>query len=80
MNSLLARDMRRLPAAERTRIFTALDRMVDEPFAGDVQKLGGRENDWRLCVGPWRIRFEMQPETRTVAVYAVRRRPDAYRD
>lgn len=50
------RELRKLPKNEQERIVRALRQMVDEPFAGDVRKLRGQGDEWRLRVGVWRIR------------------------
>ena len=50
------RDMRRLTLSARQRIFEALDLYVAER-RGDVLKLQGREDEWRLRVGDRRVLF-----------------------
>jgi len=74
------RDMRRLTPAVRQRIFDALDRYVEDPTCGDVKRLRGTADEWRLRVGDWRIRFVFHPRTRTVEVLRVLPRGRAYRD
>jgi hypothetical protein len=39
----------------RRRVIEALDRLVDDPPAGDVRKLQGSDDEWRLRVGDWCI-------------------------
>ena len=51
------RDTRRLDRAVRQRVFDALDNYVAE-HRGNVRKLTGREDEWRLRMGDWRVRFE----------------------
>lgn len=71
-------DLRRLDPPVRKRIFEALDRLVDDPPAGDVVKLAGSE-EWRLRVGEWRVRFGLDGDARTVVVLRVLPRGRAYR-
>src|SRR5579859_41024 len=52
------RDLRSIPRSEVVRLSTAIDRLRDGPFRGDVRKLAGHTNEWRLRVGDSRIRFE----------------------
>ena len=46
---------------------------------GDVRKLQGGGNRWRLRVGAWRVIFVFAPPG-TITVLAVSLRRDAYRD
>ncbi len=72
------RDMRRLTLSARQRIFDALDLYVAER-RGDVLKLRGREDEWRLRVGDRRVLFHPNPQDRVVAVLRVLPRGRAYR-
>ncbi|MDQ3692487.1 MAG: type II toxin-antitoxin system RelE/ParE family toxin [Chloroflexota bacterium] len=74
------RDLRRLDAVMRQRVFRALDRLVAEPPRGDVKKLQGSEDEWRLRVGDWRIRFTRDGATGDVLVLSIEPRGRAYRD
>jgi mRNA interferase RelE/StbE len=51
------RDLRRISRPDLERIFAALDLLVGDPPRGDVRKLAGRDNEYRLRVGDWRVRF-----------------------
>ena len=72
------RDMRRLDQVVIQRIFDALDSYVAER-RGNVRKLTGRENEWRIRVGDWRILFRRDLAARTVVVLRVLPRGRAYR-
>ena len=72
------RDMRRLDRPVRQRIFDALDNYVDE-HRGSIRKLTGREDEWRLRVGDWRVRFEFDRANHIVVVLRVLPRGEAYR-
>src|SRR5262249_51063304 len=45
---------------------------------GDVKKLQGVGNRWRLRVGDWRVLFRFLSETQTLVVLRVLNRRDAY--
>jgi mRNA-degrading endonuclease RelE of RelBE toxin-antitoxin system len=48
---------------------------------GDVLKLSGRSDEWRLRVGDWRVFFTIDRGTRRLTVFAVKRRSEGtYRD
>jgi mRNA-degrading endonuclease RelE of RelBE toxin-antitoxin system len=58
------------------RITSALDRFVEDPFAGDIRRLNTIE--WRLRVGDWRVRFAFDDERRVIIVLRVLPRGRAY--
>lgn len=72
------RDFRRLDRQIQRRITEALDRLVAEPPRGDIRKLSGAGDEWRLRVGDWRVRFRREGER--VEVLRVQPRGRAYRD
>ncbi len=51
--------------------------MLEEDLTGDVKKLKGSRNEYRLRVGNNRVLFEL--EGRTATVYAIGNRKDIYR-
>ena len=51
------RDLRRLDRPVQRRIIEALDRLVGDTPAGDIVKLAGSDDEWRLRVGDRRVRF-----------------------
>jgi mRNA interferase RelE/StbE len=61
-----------------TRIFDALARLADTG-QGDVTRLQGVSDEWRLHVGDWRIRFRYDYTTRTLEVLRILPRGQAYR-
>lgn len=72
--------MRRLDRPVQQRIIEGLDRLVGDPPAGDVVRLAGPDDEWRLRVGDWRVRFTRDSSKRTVIVLRVLPRGRAYRD
>ena len=72
------RDMRRLTLSARQRIFDALDLYVTDR-RGDVVKLRGRQDEWRLRVGDRRVLFQPNFQDRVVVVLRVLPRGRAYR-
>ncbi|MGH2561280.1 MAG: type II toxin-antitoxin system RelE family toxin [Thermomicrobiales bacterium] len=74
------RDFRRLDTTTRRRITDALDRLVEDEPHGDVRKLRSSDDEWRLRVGDWRIRFLRDKQARLVVVLGIDPRGRAYRD
>ena len=73
------RDFQRLDPPVRRRIIEALDRLTGDLPAGDVVKLTGGQDEWRLRVGDWRVRFQ-RDSAGDVQVLRVLPRGRAYRD
>jgi mRNA interferase RelE/StbE len=71
--------LRRLPGTVRERILRALIALEVNPFAGDVKKLSGTEQLWRLRVGDYRIVYEIDKGRPTVLVIRIADRREAYR-
>ncbi len=68
--------LRALPLSIRREIGHRLF-LLEDDLSGDVQKLKGARNEYRLRIGNRRVLFEL--EGRTVTVYAVGDRKDIYR-
>ncbi len=66
--------MARIPRFDFRRINKVIDEMAQNPFAGDLQKLGGKEAEWRRRVGAYRIIFELSTTERSVFISDIRRR------
>ena len=72
------RDMRRLDKTTGARIANALNRLATTG-AGDIRRIRGSGDDWRLRVGDWRIIYEYRDDEREIYVKRVSRRDAAYR-
>lgn len=68
--------LRALPLAKRREIGHKLFFLEDD-LSGDVQKLKGSKNEYRLRIGNYRALFEL--EGRVATVYAVGDRKEIYR-
>ncbi len=71
-------DLRRLDRRTRIRIINAIERHATTG-AGDVKRLRGRDNGWRLRVGAWRVLYGYRFDARVVEIARIVRRRDAYR-
>ena len=73
------RDFARAPRRMQQRIITALDRYLADQRTGDITKLAGSVDEWRLRVGDWRVRFRYSEDGRTLVVLRVLPRDEVYR-
>jgi mRNA interferase RelE/StbE len=67
------KSLRRIPAADRTRILSAIEGMRVDPLTGDVVKLKER-SAFRRRIGNYRIIFSIDFQALTVAIADVQRR------
>jgi mRNA interferase RelE/StbE len=74
------RDLLALPVRDREAVSRALDRALADLGAGHLKKLGGRGNEWRLRVGRWRIRLDLDNANGVISVMRILPRGEAYRD
>jgi mRNA interferase RelE/StbE len=72
------RDLRRLDRPIATRVLDGLTRLADTG-QGDVTRLQGVADAWRLRVGDWRVRFRYDHPTRPLEVLRILPRGQAYR-
>jgi mRNA-degrading endonuclease RelE of RelBE toxin-antitoxin system len=73
------RELAALEPADRAAIIAAIRQLANDPSRGDFKKLqGGR--GWRLRVGHWRVRLELDSRSGVMRVLHVLNRRDAYRD
>jgi mRNA interferase RelE/StbE len=73
-----ARDLRKIPARDQSRIARALDQLELNFPQGDVRKLKGVEDRWRLRVGDWRVILRPAFSRRLLIVLRVHRQDQAY--
>ena len=72
------KDLRRLDRPVQQRVIEALERLTADPkLSGDVRRLVG-STEYRLRVGEWRVRFEVDGERLVVTVVRVLPRGRAY--
>ena len=71
-------DLKRLDRPTRVRIVGAIERHA-ATGAGDVKRLRGRDDGWRLRVGDWRVLHQYRFGDKTVEIARIVHRRDAYR-
>lgn len=63
----------------RERVVEKLQSLEDEPRPNGVVKLKGAENEYRVRVGDYRIRYRIEDATQTILVVQCDHRKDVYR-
>ena len=66
--------LRKFPRKDSDSIEAAIIGMLDDPYFGNIQKIGGEENTWRRRIGSYRISYEVYPDLKLVIVFKVKRR------
>lgn len=66
--------LKRFPRRDQATIDDVLLSMGSDPYAGDVEKMKGEDNDWRRRIGAYRIFYEIHSGPRIIVVYKVKRR------
>lgn len=66
--------IKRIPKKDAERLLFILDKLAENPYQGDIEKIEGEENTWRRRIGAYRIIYEIFPKQRFIFVYDVRRR------
>ena len=72
------KDIADLPKGYARLVSQHIDRLKENPRPPDAKKLRGT-TDYSLRVGVYRILYDVDDESRTVTVYRVKHRREAYR-
>ena len=61
-----------------SRVVNTVELLEDNPFPIQHRKLKGSEREYRIRVGDYRVIYEVDTHSRTITIYHVRHRKDAY--
>lgn len=68
------KSLKKIPRRDTERILIAIEKLVQNPYGGDIQKMKGEENVWRRRVGEYRVFYEIIPTDEIIHVLHVERR------
>ncbi|MBE7474776.1 MAG: type II toxin-antitoxin system mRNA interferase toxin, RelE/StbE family [Anaerolineae bacterium] len=68
-----------LPQDIRERVLKALVKLKDNPLPQGCVKLKGYENEYRIRVGDYRVRYEIREKEFVVVLLHCKHRRDVYR-
>lgn len=64
----------RFPKYDRERILEIIEKLPNDPYAGDIEKMEGQENSWRRRFGAYRVFYELCMPEKIIHVFRVERR------
>jgi mRNA interferase RelE/StbE len=73
------KQLQRLPRGVFAAALEAIIALTRDPRPPGVKKLAGSRNDWRVCIGEYRIVYEVDDTAQTVTVMRVSHRREVYR-
>ncbi len=74
----IEKDLRSIPKHDRRRILERIHQLKENPRRPNVEKLHGEESH-RLRVGDYRVLFVIDDRLKTVKIYRIKHRREAYR-
>ena len=74
----VAKDLRSIPARDRTAIETAIARLMDNPRPVGATKVKNTQ-DWKIRVGVYRVRYRIEDDRLRILVVRIGHRREVYR-
>ena len=74
VDDVAEKQLKRISRRDAERIREALREFAVNPYAGDIQKLGGEEDAWRRRGGSYRVLYEIRNREKIVYIADIRRR------
>jgi mRNA interferase RelE/StbE len=75
----LQKDLDNLPSDVQERVYTKISQLSENPRPDGVLKLKGYENEYRLRIGDYRIRYEISDKDKIILLLQCKHRRDVYR-
>ncbi len=72
-------DLKKIDRQYIPRIVEAIGYLAENPFPVQSRKLKDSEASYRLRVGDYRVIYQVDQENKTVVIYHIRHRKDAYK-
>lgn len=69
-----------LPDDIRKRVLENILRLVKDPRPPGVKKLKGFDNEYRIRIGDYRVRYEINDKTLIILLLHCKHRKDVYRE
>lgn len=72
-------DLKRLDRQYIPKILTAIEALSENPFSAKCRKLKGAKSSYRIRIGDYRVVYQVNIQDKTITIYHVRHRKEAYR-
>jgi len=72
------KDIKNLDEPIKIRVWESIINMLKHPESVDIKKLKGKSREYRLRVGDWRVRFQVDYTQKTYLITHVKHRRDTY--
>jgi len=76
----IQKDLDNLPNEIQDRVYAKISQLSDNPRPDGVTKLKGYENEYRVRIGDYRVRYEILDVNKTVLLLQCKHRRDVYRN
>ncbi|OYQ63778.1 addiction module antitoxin [Pseudanabaena sp. SR411] len=76
----IQKDLDNLPNEIQDRVYAKISQLSDNPRPDGVTKLKGYENEYRVRIGDYRVRYEILDENKTVLLLQCKHRREVYRN
>ena len=77
--SSAAKEFRNLPQEIKKRAITKIDSLASNPFPKASKKLKGKNDFYRIRIGPYRVIFEIRNDENIILITRIRHRSDVYK-
>jgi mRNA interferase RelE/StbE len=74
------KQMDALPDDMSDRVAEKLQQLAEEPCPSGVVKLKGADNEYRIRVGDYRIRYEISDQDKAIRLLQCKHRREVYRE
>ena len=69
-----------LPNNLKERVYEKIGQLADEPRPNGVVKLKGYENEYRIRIGDYRVRYEILDKDETILLLQCKHRREVYKN
>ena len=73
------KDIKKLDESVKKTVWESLNSLVQQPESADIKKLKGTPSEYRLRIGDWRVRFQVDFTNKIYLITHVKHRKDIYK-
>ncbi len=70
----IKKQIKKFPKKDIQRLFSVIQQLPTDPYAGDIEKMEGENDVWRRRFGSYRIFYEIFVKQKIVDVFEIKRR------